>query len=366
MILISKPVFGEKEINAVKEVLESGFVVQGEKVKEFEEKFAKYIGVKQAIAINSGTSALHTALASLEIGKGDEVITTTFSFIATASCILMQNAKPVFVDINEKTYNIDPAQIEDKITERTKAIIPVHLYGQPCDMDVIMRIARKHDLYVIEDAAQAHGAEYKGKKVGAFGDIGVFSFYATKNMTTGEGGMITTNSEEIAEKARPVRNHGQKQRYIHEVLGYNYRMTDIAATIGICQLKNLDQFNAKRIENAGLLTEGIKKVKGLILPYVESNIKHVFHQYTIRVTEDFNMSRDELKQKLTEKGMGTGIYYPIPIHKQPLFKKYNKLNLKNAEKASKEVISIPVHPSLRKEDIEYIVEALIAAKEEKN
>ena len=350
MIPISKPALDDTEIEAIKSVLDSGMLAQGKLVERFEESFAGYIGTKFAIATNSGTSALHTALASLGVKEGDEIITTTFSFIATASCILMQNAKPVFVDINQKTYNIEPHRIEQKITERTKAIIPVHLYGQPCDMGKIMEIAENHNVFVIEDAAQAHGAEYKGKKAGGFGDVGIFSFYPSKNMTTGEGGMLTTNNEEIAEKARMIRNHGQTERYMHEIIGYNYRMTNIAAAIGIAQLKKLDGLNERRIRNAEYYN---KKLEAVEMPFVAEGVKHVFHQYTIRVK-----NRERFLKHLEKNEVGYGIYYPIPIHKQPLFKEYNKIKLEIAEKASEEVVSIPVHPALSDEERKYIVEVI--------
>lgn len=350
MIPISKPTLDDVEIEAIKSVLDSDILAQGKFVGSFEESFADYIGTKFAIATNSGTSALHTALASLGVKEGDEVITTAFSFIATASCILMQNAKPVFADINQETYNIEPHQIEQKITERTKAIIPVHLYGQPCDIDKIIEIAKDHNIFVIEDAAQAHGAEYKGKKVGGFGNIGIFSFYPTKNMTTGEGGMITTNNEEIAEKARMIRNHGQKTLYLHEMLGFNYRMTNIAAAIGIAQLKKLDGLNERRIRNAEYYN---KKLEAVEVPFVAEGVKHVFHQYTIRMK-----NRERFLKHLEKNEVGYGIYYPIPIHKQPLFKEYNKIKLERAEKASEEVVSIPVHPVLSDEKLKYIVEVI--------
>jgi len=239
-----------------------------------------------------------------------------------------------------------------------KAIMPVHLYGQPCDMKRIMRIADEHKLIVIEDACQAHGAEYEGKKAGSFG-TGCFSFYPTKNMTTGEGGMITTNDKDIAQKARMIRSHGQRERYFHEILGYNYRMTDIAAAIGLCQLGKLEGFSSKRIENARFLTKGLRGIKGLIPPSIKSNTKHVFHQYTVRITQDFEISRDELRQKLMNKGVATEVYYPLPIHKQPLYQNlgYDD-HLPNSEKAAREVLSLPVHPSLAKEDLENVVRAI--------
>ena len=248
-VSIASPVIEEEEINAVIDVMKSGMIAQGPKVIEFEEEFAKYVGAKYGIATNSGTSALHVALLAAGIGEGDEVITTPFTFAATGNSILYTGARPVFVDIDPETFTIDPAKIEEAITDKTKAIMPVQLYGQAADMEPIMKIAKEHDLIVIEDAAQAHGAEYNGEKVGNLGDMACFSFYPTKNMTTSEGGMITTNSEEFAENAKVFRAHGSATKYHHDVLGYNFRMTDIAAAIGLEQLKKIDSFNAKRIEN---------------------------------------------------------------------------------------------------------------------
>jgi perosamine synthetase len=358
MIPIAKPIISEDEIRAVTVALQSGIIAQGKRVEEFEETFARFIGTKYAVAVNSGTAALHVALLAHSIGEGDEVITSPFTFISTANSILFTGAKPVFADIDEETFNIDPDSIVERITPRTKAIMPVHLYGQPCDIKRIMKIAEEHGLTVIEDACQAHGAEYDGQRAGSFG-TGCFSFYPTKNITTGEGGMITTNDKDIAQKAKMLRNHGQRERYRHEVLGYNYRMTDIAAAIGLCQLKKLERFNQKRIENAKLLTEKLKKTRGLILPSVRPKVKHVFHQYTLRVTEDFGMSRDKLREKLKDSGVATEIYYKLSIHKQPLYQElgYND-HLPNAEKAAREVLSLPVHPSLTKEDLETIVHSI--------
>jgi len=359
MIPIAKPLIGEEEKRAVLEVLSSGMLAQGEKVAKFERNFADYIGVKHAIAVNSGTSALHTALLACGIRQGDEVITTPFSFIATANAILYCQAKPVFADIDEKTFNIDPEQIKEKITSKTKALLVVHLYGLPCEMQAIKEICEDYKLLLIEDACQAHGAEYKGKKVGSFGDAGVFSFYPTKNMTTGEGGMITTNNEKIAEKARLIREHGAKQRYLHETLGYNYRMTDIAAAIGIEQLKKLDKMNEIRIKNAAILTQGIKGINGITLPFVPLGTKHVFHQYTIRITEDYKITRTQLIEKMNANGIATAIYYPIPIHKQPLYIKLGyKDKLPNAEKACEEVLSLPVHAGVDIEGINRIIEVI--------
>jgi len=358
MIPIAKPIIDEDEISAVTAVLRSGIIAQGRKVEEFEGAFAEFIGTKYAVAVNSGTAALHIALLAHGIGEGDEVITSPFTFIATANSILFTGAKPVFADIEEETFNIAPDSVTEKITPRTKAIMLVHLYGQPCDMKRIMRIAQEHGLIVIEDACQAHGAEYEGEKVGSFG-TGCFSFYPTKNITTGEGGMITTDDKHIAEKARMIRSHGQRERYLHEILGYNYRMTDIAAAIGLCQLGKLEDFNNKRIRNAKFLTGRLSGIKGLLPPHVRPNVKHVFHQYTVRITQDFGISRDELRAKLVDEGIATEIYYPRPIHKQPLYQDlgYNE-HLPNSEKAAREVLSLPVHPSLTKEDLENVVRAI--------
>jgi len=357
-ISISTPVLAREEMEAAECVLQSGRLAQGPKVEEFEALFASYIGTKYAMATSSGTAALHIALLASGIGNGDEVITTPFSFIATANAILFCGARPIFVDIDKDTFCIDPGLIRAKITSKTKAVLPVHLYGQPCNMKEIAKICREHNLILMEDACQAHGAEYHGKKLGSF-DIGCFSFYPTKNMTTGEGGMILTDDSNIAERARMIRSHGQKEKYIHELLGHNYRMTEIAAAIGVCQLKKLDEFNRQRIEHARFLTEKLGKIRGLIVPFVAPDVKHVFHQFTIKVTGNFSMSRDELKQRLNDKGIITEVYYPLPIHKQPLYKElgYDD-SLPDAEKACEEVLSLPVHPLLTEEDLNYIVGAI--------
>jgi len=355
MIPIAKPVVDNEEVEAVKEVLLSGSLAQGRKVGEFEEAFAAYIGTRYAVAVSSGTAALHLALLAYGIGEGDEVITTPFSFIATANAILFTGARPVFVDIEEKTFNLDPEQVEGKITARTKAILPVHLYGQSCAMDKIMDIAGKYNLAVIEDACQAHGAEYKGRKAGSFG-TGCFSFYPTKNMTCGEGGMVTTNSEEIADRIRMLRNHGQKERYFHEMLGYNLRMTDIAAAIGLCQLKKLADFNTKRRLNTQKLTQGLQNIKGIITPFVLPEVKHVFHQYTIRVIGESGISRDALREELARMGVATEVYYPLPIHRQPFYQNLGYTDqIPQAEKAAKEVLSLPVHPHVGDKELNEIL-----------
>lgn len=359
MIPIAKPIIGNEEIKAVNIVLKSGALAQGKWVKDFEEQFAKFIGVKYAVATSSGTTALYLALLSLNIGYGDEIITTPFTFIASANAILYANAKPVFVDVDEKTFNIDPKLIEKKITSKTKAILPVHLYGCPSNMTEIMKIAKKHKLFVVEDACQAHGAEINGKKVGSIGTVGCFSFYPTKNMTTGEGGMVTTNDLQLAEKLKLLREHGMKVRYYHDILGYNFRMTNIEAAIGIEQLKKLDKFNEKRIRNAIFISDNLSKTKGIKVPFISKNYKHVFHQYTIRITEGYGMRRDELVAHLLEKGIGSSIYYPVPIYRQKIFSDLGyKNNFPITEKLSKEALSIPIHPSLSETDLREIINAI--------
>ncbi|MBP1910312.1 DegT/DnrJ/EryC1/StrS family aminotransferase [Methanolobus bombayensis] len=349
MIPIAKPQLDEAEIEAVSDVLRSGIIAQGPRVTEFEQAFAEYTGTEYAVAVNSGTAALHAALLAHGIGRGDEVITSSFSFIATGNSVIFTGARPVFADISADSFNLDPELIEEKITPATKAIMPVHLYGHPADMKIITEIAEDHGLAIIEDTCQAHGATYNGKKAGSFG-TGAFSFYPTKNMTTSEGGIITTNNKEIAEKARMIRAHGSKQRYLHEMLGYNLRMTDISAAIGMVQLKRLPDYIHARQRNAKLLTKGLEGIDDIECPVIRENCGHAFHQYTIRTR-----NRDQLSDHLKENGIGSGIYYPIPIHRQPYYKElgYND-SLMITEKASREVLSLPVHPGVTEDNIKTI------------
>jgi len=350
-IPIAKPQLGEEEKAAVMAVLDSGMLVMGKRVAELEARFAELCGVKHAVAVTSGTAALWASLLAHEIGPGDEVITTPFSFIASSNAVLYVGAKPVFVDIEPDTCLMDPAAIETKITERTRAILPVHLYGQPCDMAAITDIAACHNLVVIEDACQAHGATFDGQPTGSFG-TGCFSFYPTKNMTTGEGGMITTNDGALTERLRLLRNHGQSQRYQHDVLGYHFRTTDIQAAIGLVQLDRLPAWNERRIANASYLNE---RLQGVQVPVVRPNRRHVFHQYTIRVSGN----RQALQAHLQEQGIGTAIHYPRPIHLQPVYQSLGYGNtLPQAEAASAEVLSLPVHPALCQSDLDRIVAAV--------
>lgn len=354
-INIASPQIGKEEIKAVTEVMKTGMLAQGKKVAEFEDKFAKVIGTKFAVATSNGTTGLEIVLRAYSIGQGDEVITTPFTFIASANAILYTGARPVFCDIDETTFQIDANKIEKLITKKTKAILPVHLFGAAADMTKIMSLGRKHKLQVIEDACQAHGVTWKNKKVGSF-TTGVFSLYATKNMTTGEGGMITTDSKEIYEKAKLLRDHGSPKKYHHDILGYNYRMTDIEAAIGLEQLKKLNKFNVARIKNAKYLTKYLSKIPGIITPsaYPESN--HIYHLYTIRLTKDFPLSRDELMAKLTEAGIGSAINYPMPIEEQKLYRDLGyKVTTPIAAKVCQEVLSLPIHPGLKQKDLEYII-----------
>jgi len=358
MIPIAKPIIDEDVIDPIREIIKSGNLAQGRHVKQFEETFASFIGAKYAIATTSGTNALQLALLSAGIGGGDEVITTPFSFIASATAILQCGASPVFADIDPVTFNIDPGDIESRITSRTRAIIGVHLYGQMFDVGAVQDICQRHRLIMIEDACQAHGARFNRSLAGSYG-IGCFSFYPTKNMTTGEGGMVTTSDEGVATRCRLLRNHGQAERYCHTMLGYNARMTEIAAVIGISQLKKLESFNEARIKNANFLSDVVSSIKGLIPPHILPDHRHVFHQYTIRVTSDYKMSRDELKKYLECNGIGCGVHYPVPIHLQPMFDKPDcKLSYPRAEQAAREVLSLPVHPSLTTQDINTIAEVL--------
>jgi dTDP-4-amino-4,6-dideoxygalactose transaminase len=347
-IAIAKPVIGAEEKAAVMEVLDSGQLAQGPRTEAFERAFAEYIGVKHAIGVNSGTAALIVALQAHGVGPGDEVITTPFSFIATATSIIACGATPVFVDIDPFDLNIDPDQVEAAITDNTKAIMPVHLYGNPARIDELVQLCEENELALVEDAAQAHGAEHKGRRMGAFG-TGCFSFYPTKNMTTGEGGIITTDDDEVAHLCDVIRSHGQAQRYVHEYFGLNWRMQEMNAAIGQVQLGKVEGWNEARIQNAETLSNLVRSVE---TPRVREGDRHVFHQYTVRVPGD----RDALRERLHEAGIGTAVHYPIPIHQQPIMKDmgYGEGSFPVAEAAAQHVLSLPVHPMLGPEDVEYI------------
>ena len=350
---ILKDILPEVE-EKIHDIIFSSNFVCGKYVKEFEEKFAKYLGVKHCIAVNSGTSALYLALMALGVKKGDEVILPVNTFIATAEAVSLLGAKPVFVDVDEKTYNIDVEKVKEAITDKTKIIIPVHLYGQCCDMDEINEIAEKHGLYVLEDACQAHGAEYKGRKAGSLGDIAAFSFYPSKNLGAfGEGGAVATNNSELAEKIRMLRDHGSKEKYYHEIIGGNFRMDEIQGAVLSTKLKFLDKWNNMRREAAKLYNELLDGV--VITPYEAPYNKHVYHLYVIRVK-----NRDKVREYLHSKGVHTGIHYPVPIHLQ---KAYSFMNLSKgafpiAERVVNEILSLPMFPYITEEEIYYVVERL--------
>jgi dTDP-4-amino-4,6-dideoxygalactose transaminase len=355
MIPVARPQIGVEEEEAVLAVLRSGMLAQGPQVERFERAFAEVCGVAHAVAVCNGTAALHLALLANGVGPGDEVITTPFSFVATSNSILMTGARPVFVDIDEETFNLDVGLIEAAITPRTKAILPVHLYGQPVEMDRLLTIAERHNLAVIEDAAQAIGALDRGRPTGSFG-TGCFSLYATKNIMSGEGGMITTDDPAIADRIRLLRAHGSRVRYYHDILGYNFRMTDLQAAIGLAQLGKLERFTAQRIANAAYLNAAIDH-PAVIKPHSRGDVRHVYHQYTIRVQGD----RDAAIQQLGAAGVGSAVFYPLPIPQQPLYRELGyAVEMPVADRVSREVLALPVHPSLTPDDLAQIAEAVNA------
>ena len=357
-IPIAKPALGQDEILAVTDVLKSGMLAAGERVAEFERKFADFCGTTHAVAVNNGTAALHAALLAANIGYGDEVIVPAFTFFATASSVSMTGAKPVFVDVEKDSFNIDPEKVKERIGPKTKAVIGVHLFGQPFNVGAIQQICEDHSLKLIEDAAQAHGAQYKGQKTGGFGHFGCFSFYATKNMITGEGGMVTTSEKAYNERLRLIINHGQSEKYLHTRLGYNYRLTDMAAALGIVQLKKLEKFNLRRRKNAEYYAGHIT-AKGLELPHVSEGVQHVYHQYVLRLTKDFPLSRDDFMAHLKSKGIGSAIHYPIPLHRQPLYAPVEDPDpCPISTELASSVISLPVHPLLDTKELGYICDTI--------
>ena len=357
MIPIARPQMGEEEKQRVWEAMDSGSLAQGPRVHELEEHFAEFVGAGHAVATSSGTTALHLALLGYGIGPGDEVITVPFTFIASANSVLYTGARPVFVDIAERDFTIDPSLVEAAVTERTRAILPVSLYGQPADMDAVNEIAERHGLAVVEDAAQAHGAAIGKRRSGTWG-AGTFSFYPTKNMTTGEGGMITTDDGALAERVRLLREHGMKVRYHHDVVGYNFRMTDIAAAIGLAQLPKLPAANERRRAIAARYDD---ELRGVLTPQVRPGVTHVYHQYTLRVNE-----RDAFAEALKARGVGSAIYYPIPVHRQKPFLAlgYGHESVPVTDRLTAQVLSIPVHPSLSDDEVAAVIEAVNATAAE--
>jgi|SRR5579859_698909 len=356
-IPIARPIMEAEEQAAVAAVLASGQLAQGPVVHELETRFAEWTGARHAVATSSGTTALHLALLAHGIEPGDEVITSSFSFVASANCVLFAGARPVFADIEPDTFNLDLADVECRITRRTRALIPVHLFGQPCDLPGLVDLARRHGLVLIQDACQAHGAEFDGRKLGVFGTA-CYSFYATKNMTTGEGGMITTDDDEVARQARLLREHGSPQRYRHDILGFNARMTDMQAAIGLVQLSKVEGRNRQRQANAATLTARLANCSYVTTPYTRPGAMHVFHQYTIRLR---GRDRDAAVAALRQAEIGTGIFYPVPIHQQPLYRQLGYQDqLACTEAASAEVLSLPVHPGVGAAELDRIAAAVAA------
>ena len=356
-IPIADPALGAAERERVTAVLDDGQLADGPEVRRFEEEFADYCRAANGVATSNGTTALHAALRAVGIGPGDRVVTTPFSFVATANAIRHCGATPIFADIDRETYNLDPDAVEAAIEERdgdVDAILPVHLYGLPADMDPLAEIADRYDLAVVEDAAQAHGAEYRGRPVGAIGDAGCFSFYPTKNMTTGEGGMIVTDREDVASRARQFINHGRADGdgvgYDHVEVGHNFRMTSIAAAIGRAQLERLSEYTRRRREHATILTDALANAPGIETPVEPPDRRHVYHQYTVRCAD-----REALRSRLSAAGIGTGVYYPTPIHRQPAYDDVDRA-FPVAERASREVLSLPVHPSLTAAEVRTVAD----------
>lgn len=346
----AQPLIGKQERKAVDRVMRSGMLASGPEVEKFENEFSELVENRFCIAVNSGTSALHMAFLAAGIKPGDEVIVPSFTFAATANSVALSGAKPIFADIEENYFNLDPKHVESLITEKTKAIMPVHLYGHPADMKAFSELANKYSLTLFEDAAQAHAASIDGKPVGTWGVAASFSFYPTKNMTSGEGGMITTNDGTLARTARLLRNQGMEKRYENEIVGFNTRMTDLHAAIGRVQLKKLAKWTKQRQENAAFLS---RNLSGVIVPPVAPRTTHVYHQYTIRIVDQ---NRDEFSKELNKLGVGTGVYYPIPNHRLPSYRL--NLDLPVTEKIATQCLSIPVHPALKQRDLEKVVEAV--------
>ena len=353
MIPAARPEIGEEEIAAVVRVMRTGHVVQGAEVAAFEQEFGKLMDGYACVAVNSGTSALHLSMLALGIGPGDEVIVPSFSFAATANAVAVAGATPVFVDIEPDSYCLDPDAVSAAVTPRTAAIVPVHLYGHPARMDRLQAIAEQHGLAVVEDAAQAVGAQWRGRPVGTFGTTGCFSFYPTKNMHSIEGGMVVTSDPQVEHKLRLLRNQGMLKQYENEVFGLNNRMTDVAAAVGRVQLAKLGRWTERRREIAATYRAGLTTVSA---PSEAADAFHVYHQYTVRVGS--GRDRDAFRAGLADRGVGSGVYYPTPIHRLASFGR--DVELPETERAAREVLSLPVQPSLTGEEIDLVVAAVNA------
>lgn len=364
MIPVCEPKLGKKELEYVTDCVRTNWISsKGKYITEFEEKFSKYCGAEYGIATCNGTTALHLALASIGVKAGDEVILPTFTMIATANSITYTGAKPVLVDSEPETWNIDPTKIEEKITKKTKALMLMHTYGHPVDIDPILELAEKRDLYVIEDAAEAHGAEYKGKRVGALGDAGCFSFYANKILTTGEGGMVVTNNEKIAEMARLLRDQAfEPKRFLHRYVGFNYRMTNLQAAIGVAQMDLIDESVETRRRNAKRYNSLLKDVPGITLPPEALWAKNVYWMYTVLVEDSFGMKRDELMAYLKEKGVDSRSAF-YPVHTQPVYAKHYKgEKYPVAEELGRKGINLPSGNTLTEDQIKFVADTIASAR----
>lgn len=365
IIPICEPLLIGNEKKYVLDCLKTNWISSaGNYISRFERAFSRYCGAKYGIACSSGTTALHLAVVACDITKGDEVIIPTFTMIATANAVTYTGAKVVLVDAESRTYNIDVDRIEEKITPRTKAIIVVHTYGHPADMDKILDIAKRHNLYVIEDAAEAHGAEYKGRKVGSLGDAGCFSFYGNKIITTGEGGMVITNNKKIAQRAAYLRDHtfSKERHFWHKELGFNYRMTNLQAAVGLAQVGRITEFVKMKINIAKYYNLLLKDIKGIALPPDTADIKNVYWLYSILIERDFGINRDRLRQGLAEEGIETRAFF-IPMHLQPVYCKGNQGKFPVSEELCRKGLCLPSAVTLKKSDIEYIVEMILKIKQ---
>jgi perosamine synthetase len=364
LIPINLPQIGEEEIQAVVKVMRSGMLTSGlgtgPNVTEFEKNYAKFAGVRNAIAVNTGTAALHAAIMATGVKNSDEVILPSFTFVATAEAVVLSGGKPVFADIDPETLTLSPQAIEKAITKKTKAIVPVDLYGLPADIKPIREIACKHNIAIVEDSAQSHGATCEGKPAGALADLACWSLYAAKNIGTGEGGVVTTDNDELSQTVRMIRTHGEKAKYQSLILGTNYRMTEIQAAIGVVQLRRLPDLLVKRARNAQRLTKNFEKTEKIKLPPELKNRKPSWYLYTIRIKDISENARNDIIKKMHDKGIGAEAYYPTPVHQMPYYREnFGTFNLPETEKAAKQVLSLPIHPSVTEEQIDFIAQTFL-------
>lgn len=364
MIPVNEPLIGKKELQYVTDCVKSGWISsKGKYIKSFEDAFAKFCGVRYGISTTSGTTALHLALTCLDIKKSDEVIMPTFTMIATAYAVLYLGAKPVFIDSEDRTWNMDVLKIEEAVNSKTRALLPVHIYGHPVDMDPIINISKKCSLFIVEDAAEAHGARYKDKRCGSMGDINCFSFYANKIITTGEGGMVVTDNKKIAERARLLKDlsHSPKKRFLHTALAYNYRMTNMQAALGLAQIEKVNKLIEKKRRIAGLYNDNLKDIEGLRLPLEEKWAKSVYWMYSVLVEDDFGLTRDEFKIELLKSGVETRSFF-IPMHRQPVIQKMGLVDKKKRYPVSDYIsghgLYLPTGLALKDKDVLFVCEAI--------